>query len=169
MTRRVRLPELSIFRKYSLALRHEFAKPEELVELLQESLRQVNATGRQDPPPQAADALGSQEARPATPRPPNIGDDEDSPETFLKTGIGPQAKDGWAKANDAGFEKEAERPSELAAKEQEDFWGEARPWSSKRNKGKSKDAEKARSARPAIVRVDAEGAPVKAKAGAKKK
>jgi len=169
MTRRVRLPELPIFRKYSLALRQEFAGPDELAEFLQESLRQVNATTRQDPPPQAPGAFESQEARPLAPSPPDTADDEDAPENFLKTGIGAEAKDGEGTANDAGLEKEATQSPELAAQEQEEFWGEARPWSSKRNKGKPKEADKARSARPAIVRVDAEGIPVKGKAGAKKK
>ena len=181
MARRVRLPGLPIFRKYSLALRQEFARPDELIGLLQESINQVEAALGAEPEVEPPRPIETAKTRPAAPAPPQAFDDDvdddEAPESFLKEEVrggaavepspvysGPRA---LADAEQAG-QPPAGQFQELPPEEQEDFWGEARPWAVKRHKSKLKDS-RGRSARPAIVQVDSEGAAVKGKARSKDK
>lgn len=88
LNRKIRLPELPIFRKFSLALRQEFARPEEILQALEESRRQIKAMSEG-----GAGRLHSalRTRRPAElvgpPRDPDAEDileGEDSPASFLK-------------------------------------------------------------------------------------
>lgn len=110
-SRKIRLPELPIFRKYSLALRQEFARPEELLLALEETRRQVEEARGQMPPAEDADLISvrSPSAARRTPGPfgsvrgrgaqteEEADEEEDDPESFLKDSVrgpaaGPEAR-----------------------------------------------------------------------------
>ncbi|MGI8426653.1 MAG: hypothetical protein ACR2FO_05680 [Actinomycetota bacterium] len=136
-------------------MREEFARPEEVLELLQETVRQVQASSQEQ-------SLPVQE------------NTEDAPETFLKEAVKEAIKQPVKEpvkepVKDGVPEDASKQLREPAQQEEEDFWGEARPWGSKRNRAKSKGSGKPLSPRPAIVRVDAEGAAVKGKGRSKEK
>lgn len=188
LNRKVRLPDLPIFRKYSLALRQEFARPEDILQALDESRRQIRAISGQEAQPGGPDfsrnrpaarlrssQKGGQmpgevtEAVPAEGYAPAQREPSDASKP-AKSDASKRVRRKVASRKKTGTEQAAPKPEPVrqkgrkkeedppATEEEREFWGEERP-SGRGRRGKSSAGTDGLGG-VGIVRIGAEGKPV---------